>query len=78
MACCSATGLEVNVQHDRNPVFIKLSDGSIRNGYTIKLLNMIPEPRVISLRSTACKGADMTIAEMPEVKGAFVEHSGRA
>ena len=64
--------LEVNVQHDRNPVFIKLSDGSIRNGYTIKLLNMIPEPRTISLQIVGLKGAEMTIAEMPEAKGAFI------
>ena len=31
--------LEVNVIHDRNPLFVKLSDGSIRNGYTISILN---------------------------------------
>ncbi|HHI81565.1 MAG TPA: cytochrome c oxidase accessory protein CcoG, partial [Rhizobiales bacterium] len=28
--------LDVNVLHDRNPQFVKLSDGSIRNGYTVK------------------------------------------
>ncbi|TIT70840.1 MAG: cytochrome c oxidase accessory protein CcoG, partial [Mesorhizobium sp.] len=39
--------LQVNVLHDRNPQFVTLSDGSIRNGYTVKLLNMIPEPRTI-------------------------------
>ena len=33
-----------------------LSDGSIRNGYTVKLLNMIPEPRTVTLSaSTACR-----------------------
>ncbi|RUW64380.1 FixG Ig-like domain-containing protein, partial [Mesorhizobium sp. M1E.F.Ca.ET.063.01.1.1] len=41
--------LEINVLHDRNPQFVTLSDGSIRNGYTVKLLNMIPEPRTIVL-----------------------------
>ena len=39
--------LDVNVLHDRNPVVVQLSDGSIRNGYTIKVLNMKPEPRFI-------------------------------
>ncbi len=29
----------LNVLHDRNPIFVKLSDGGIRNGYTIRLLN---------------------------------------
>ena len=32
--------LDVNVQHDRNPLFVQLADGSIRNGYTVKILNM--------------------------------------
>lgn len=31
--------LEVNVIHDRNPLFVKLSDSSIRNGYNLHILN---------------------------------------
>lgn len=31
--------LEISVLHDRNPLFVTLSDGSVRNGYTVKLLN---------------------------------------
>ncbi len=31
--------LELNVVHDRNPLFVKLSDGSIRNGYNINIIN---------------------------------------
>jgi cytochrome c oxidase accessory protein FixG len=31
--------LEVNLLHDRNPLFVQLSDGSIRNGFTLKILN---------------------------------------
>lgn len=37
--------LDVNVLHDRNPTFVVLSDGSIRNGYDVKILNMRAEPR---------------------------------
>ncbi len=29
----------VNVLHDRNPIYVELSDGAVRNGYTIRLLN---------------------------------------
>jgi len=29
----------INVLHDRNPIFVKLADGSIRNGYTARVLN---------------------------------------
>lgn len=53
--------LEVNVLHDRNPQFVTLSDGSIRNGYTVKLLNMIPEPRTIIVTMQGLRGGEMTI-----------------
>ncbi|MCZ4280112.1 cytochrome c oxidase accessory protein CcoG [Kiloniella laminariae] len=33
------SSLDLNVLRDRNPIFVKLSDGSIRNGYTVKILN---------------------------------------
>lgn len=32
--------LDVNVLQDRNPIFTVLSDGSIRNGYDVRILNM--------------------------------------
>ena len=35
--------VEVNVLRDRNPIFVTLSDGSIRNGYTLKILNKTRE-----------------------------------
>ncbi|PHQ66565.1 MAG: cytochrome c oxidase accessory protein CcoG [Sneathiella sp.] len=37
--------LDVNVIRDRNPLFVTLSDGSIRNGYTVKILNKTHEAR---------------------------------
>ena len=37
--------LEVNVLNDRNPIYVRLSDGSIRNGFTVKILNMEQRPR---------------------------------
>jgi cytochrome c oxidase accessory protein FixG len=37
--------LDVNVIADRNPVYVVLSDGSIRDGYQVKVLNMIPQER---------------------------------
>ncbi|WP_301004905.1 cytochrome c oxidase accessory protein CcoG, partial [Mesorhizobium sp.] len=53
--------LELNVLHDRNPQFVTLSDGSIRNGYTVKLLNMIPEPRTIEVTLQGLDGGEMSI-----------------
>ncbi len=35
----------VNVLHDRNPIYVAQSDGSFRNGYTVRLLNKRPIAR---------------------------------
>jgi len=53
--------LQVNVLHDRNPQFVVLSDGGIRNGYTVKLLNKIPEERTIIVTLQGLRGAEMTV-----------------
>ena len=29
----------ISVIHDRNPMFVRLSDGAVRNGYTIRIVN---------------------------------------
>lgn len=42
---------------DRNPIFVMLSDGSIRNGYTIKIMNKTHEVKVFSLKISAPKEA---------------------
>ncbi|RFC68278.1 MULTISPECIES: cytochrome c oxidase accessory protein CcoG [Mesorhizobium] len=67
--------LEVNVLHDRNPQFVRLSDGSIRNGFTVKLLNMIPEPRTVTVTLQGLKGAQMTVVglDLPEDRAFAVE-----
>jgi len=37
--------LDLNVLRDRNPVYTMQSDGLVRNGYTVKILNMEQTPR---------------------------------
>lgn len=54
--------LDLNIIHDRNPVFVQLSDGSIRNGYTVKILNMKALPRVFTLGTEGLKDAKMKMA----------------
>ena len=41
--------LELNSQRDRNPNFVILSDGSVRNGYNLKVVNKANEPRTLTL-----------------------------
>ncbi|OHV77181.1 cytochrome c oxidase accessory protein CcoG [Rhizobium sp. LCM 4573] len=61
-ALLSRDRLELNVLHDRNPQYVLESDGSVRNGYIVKLLNMIPEPRTITLTIEGMPAARMRIA----------------
>jgi cytochrome c oxidase accessory protein FixG len=42
--------LAMDIIRDRNPAFVRLSDGSVRNGYTVKILNMRPTTRDIVVR----------------------------
>ncbi len=60
VALLSRDRLSLNVLHDRNPQYVTLSDGSIRNGYTIKLLNMIPSERTIILTIEGIANAKMS------------------
>ena len=39
----------ISVIHDRNPVFVRLADGAIRNAYTLRVLNKTLEPRTFRL-----------------------------
>jgi cytochrome c oxidase accessory protein FixG len=41
--------MEMNVIHDRNPLFVKLSDGSVRNGYNITIINKHHEDKNYAL-----------------------------
>jgi len=61
--------LELSVQRDRNPIFVTLSDGSIRNGYTVKLSNMVPEPREFVLSLDGLPGATMYSDELRQPEG---------
>lgn len=58
--------LDINVVPDRNPLFVTLSDGSIRNGYTIKILNMEQRPRSFRLAIEGAPQARMTLAGSQE------------
>jgi len=39
----------ISVMHDRNPMFVRLSDGSVRNGYTIRIVNKQLKKREFAL-----------------------------
>jgi cytochrome c oxidase accessory protein FixG len=53
--------VELHVLHDRNPLFVTLSDGSIRNGYDVKILNKTHEDRIYSLSLDGLENAELRI-----------------
>ena len=48
-ALLNRSELELNSQRDRNPNFVILSDGAVRNGYNLKVVNKANEPRTLTL-----------------------------
>lgn len=50
---------EFKVVHERQPLFVKLSDGSIQNKYTLKLLNKTKQPLVINYSIQGLDGATL-------------------
>jgi cytochrome c oxidase accessory protein FixG len=63
--------LQLDVLHDRNPQYVLESDGSIRNGYTIKILNMRAEPRLFVLSLRDLPGGNMAMAGETWPQGRF-------
>jgi cytochrome c oxidase accessory protein FixG len=51
--------LDLSVAQDRNPPFMLMSDGSVRNAYTLKLRNMETRPRTMTIALEGLPGARM-------------------
>ena len=51
----------VAVIHDRNPLFVRLSNGEIRNAYTVRLTNKESEPNRFSLSVAGAPDAKVAI-----------------
>lgn len=59
---------ELHVLHERNPLFVQLSNGDIRNSYTFKILNKTHYPRTYRILSEELENAQI------EVKAAGTTH----
>ena len=51
--------LQVSILRDRNPLFVVLSDGSIRNGYTIKIINKEHVPHTFRVSAEGLDGIEI-------------------
>ena len=53
--------VDVNILPERNPLYVTLSDGGIRNGYTIKIMNKSHEARRYDLTLEGLQGATLSV-----------------
>jgi polyferredoxin len=81
LACLALTGIiavsfvtkttaVLSVQHDRDPLAVRLSDGAVRNAYTVKLLNKSSAPQSFKL---GVSGVDAALAIVGHAPAALIE-----
>lgn len=64
--------LELNVLRDRNPLFVALSNGDVRNGYTLKVLNKEQAEKTYTLSLDGINATDLQIIGLtPNQDGTF-------
>jgi cytochrome c oxidase accessory protein FixG len=70
--------VEINVLRQRQPIFVRLSDGGIQNNYTLRLLNMTSTPHDYLLRVDGLPGVDLMVAAADRLEDgkAFRLHAG--
>jgi len=61
----SLSTLEMNVLHERQPLFVQQSDGSIQNRYTLKLLNKTADPLRLAITARGLPDLVLAGAEEP-------------
>jgi len=66
----------LSVIHDRNPLFVALKDGSIRNAYTLRLLNKTLEARRFVLTVEGLDGTELEIVGATKDAGQHVIEIG--
>jgi cytochrome c oxidase accessory protein FixG len=67
--------LDLNVIRDRSPPFVRLADGSFRNDYALKLINMAADDRRVVIEVSGLEGAHL-LAPALESEGAIFASAG--
>ncbi|GMP03250.1 cytochrome c oxidase accessory protein CcoG [Bradyrhizobium sp. TM239] len=60
--------MDVNVLHERNPLFVQLSDGGVRNDYTVRILNKGAQ-RSFAIDVSGLPGASIRVAGIEAAPG---------
>jgi len=61
-ALAMRSSIDLSVLHDRAPLFVRLPDGNIRNGYTVKIVNKTQTMALFELHTARLAGATLTEA----------------
>jgi cytochrome c oxidase accessory protein FixG len=68
--------LELSVLRDRNPNFVALSDGRVRNGYTLKIVNKSPKPEKFLLQVTGPLPVEVSAIGISSIAEAIAVNAG--
>jgi polyferredoxin len=60
-ALATRADLDISALHDRSPLFVRLTDGGLRNGYTIRILNKQHAERHVALTLEGLDGSRLSI-----------------
>jgi cytochrome c oxidase accessory protein FixG len=63
------TTLDLHVLRDRNPIFVRLHDGSVRDGYVLKIANRSFYPKTVQVSFSGVPGARLKTPGAPAVAG---------
>lgn len=63
----SRSETELHVLRDRNPLFVKLSDGTVRNGYEVKILNKSHKDRHYKLTISGLEDIQLRVQGIGDV-----------
>lgn len=67
------SSLEVAVMQERTPLFVTLSDGAIRNSYTLKVSNKADQPRALQIAVEGAAGLRLHLLDGAEAEDGGVE-----
>ena len=67
VALLNRSNLDTSILHDRNPLYVPLSNGHVRNGYTFKILNKSPLQRTFMLSIDGLAGARLKVVGSEDI-----------
>jgi cytochrome c oxidase accessory protein FixG len=62
----------ISVIHDRNPIYVRLADGELRNGFTVRILNKSRATRSFALSVEGLSDVDLKVVGESGGAGRFV------